>query len=201
MSAYLRNWLFAGAATTEPEREPEVTLHISPPQSPSDRGVPGEEDDDGDSDDRSDTPPAFPALGSAQRAAAPALAPAEARAQMRGAGTGVALPKVLTDAQLMPPPPLPSKALRVPGVPAPLPTASSSRSASLSVPSSSSSLLALPASTSRLPAKKFREKVELAPGFGPLDWAALKATGEDLRVCPPLAHHTRTRLMCASVGS
>ncbi|KAI0303645.1 cytochrome b5 [Multifurca ochricompacta] len=45
-----------------------------------------------------------------------------------------------------------------------------------------------PPTTTRPPAQlaksKKREKVVLAPGHSPLDWAALKTSGTDLRVCP-----------------
>ncbi|KAJ6576673.1 cytochrome b5 [Mycena vulgaris] len=95
--------------------------------------------------------PAFPALNSAQRAA-----PSKS-------------PRILSDSALMPPPPAPSLASRTPGV--------SSRSAA-----SSSTLLA-PAATTQRPLKptKKRDKVALAPGHSPLDWAALKTSGADLR--------------------
>ncbi|KAF9533919.1 cytochrome b5-like heme/steroid binding domain-containing protein [Crepidotus variabilis] len=73
------------------------------------------------------------------------------------------VPKFLTDSQLMPPPPPPSLAIRQPGVPA-------------------SSSLAVPTRTEKAPTKsKKGKKVELAPGYGPLDWAALKSSGVDLR--------------------
>jgi len=42
--------------------------------------------------------------------------------------------------------------------------------------------LELPPSTSQVP-KKPRKKVALAPGHSPLDWARLKGSGADLRVC------------------
>ncbi|KAJ7707565.1 cytochrome b5-like heme/steroid binding domain-containing protein [Mycena rosella] len=109
------------------------------------------EDTETEQDDNS--VPAFPALNSAQRAA-----PSQP-------------PRILSDSALMPPPPPPSLATRTPGV--------SSRS---SAKPSSSSLLA-PAATTQRPLKptKKRDKVALAPGHSPLDWAALKSSGEDLR--------------------
>lgn len=119
-------------------------------------------DDDGDGEETEretdDRPPAFPALNSAQRASSPRL------------------PAGLSDSQLMPPPPsLPSLTLRQSGI-------------SSSPSSSSSNLLAVPPRTEKLPPKpsKKRGKVALAPGHGPLDWAALKSSGSDLRASHPL---------------
>lgn len=63
--------------------------------------------------------------------------------------------RVLTDSELMPPPPLPN---------------------SVTVSRGSSSLGVL---TTTRPTKK--RKVILAPGHGPLDWANLKASGKNLR--------------------
>ena len=71
-----------------------------------------------------------------------------------------------TDSELMPPPQLPFL------------SSSSNRM--------SSSSLAVLGTTK--PSKK-REKVALAPGHGPLDWANLKTSGKDLRVrhsTPPI---------------
>ncbi|GLB40276.1 putative cytochrome b5 family protein [Lyophyllum shimeji] len=78
-------------------------------------------------------------------------------------------PRTLTDSPLMPPPALPS-AQRTPG--ADLTARSSNASSSLSV-----------LETTKRPAKpsRKREKVALAPGHSPLDWANLKTSGKDLR--------------------
>ncbi|KAJ6623951.1 cytochrome b5-like heme/steroid binding domain-containing protein [Mycena sp. CBHHK59/15] len=78
-------------------------------------------------------------------------------------------PRILTNSALMPPPPVPSLATRTPGV-----SAKSSYA--------SASLLA-PTTTTKPPHKpsKKRGKVALAPGHSPLDWAALKSSGADLR--------------------
>ena len=118
--------------------------------------APPDEDSDSETvhgDD--DAPPAFPAINSAQRATGRALSDE--------------VPRILTDTQLMPPPPPPSLASRRPGV--------------ASGPSSSSSLLP-PATTTKPPPKPTkRSKVALAPGHGPLDWANLKKSGQNLRVC------------------
>ncbi|KIM84818.1 hypothetical protein PILCRDRAFT_817618 [Piloderma croceum F 1598] len=114
-------------------------------------------DDDGeDTVGEDDVPPVFPALGSAQRAAS---------------SSSNDSPRVLTDSQLMPPPPPPNLASRQPGT---LP---------LGVRSSASSSLAVPLTTTKRPtlSPKKREKVALAPGHSPLDWASLKASGADLR--------------------
>lgn len=120
--------------------------------------MPGGFDSDAAEDENlgeDDTPPAFPALNSAQRMSSPSTD----------------IPKILTDEASMPPPPLPSLAVRQPGV-----------SSSLSVPQSSASL-ALPPSTTKKPLKPPKNrKVALAPGFGALDWANLKQSGTDLRV-------------------
>jgi hypothetical protein len=132
-----------------------------------------DEDDDGDSTEREDDDhaPAFPALNSAQRASSsaasiPSIVSAAPAKQERAAG-------------LMPPPPNPGLAARTPGV-------------GLSVPRGAPNTLMLPPSTTKaapLGTKK-REKVALAPGFGPLDWASLKSSGEDLRVRQLISHET-----------
>ena len=142
MSSYLRDWLFGGAPPDSPPSVPTVEL-ISLPASVDEDGEETETERDNDS------PPVFPALNSAQRLQS-------------------SIPRVLTDSQLMPPPPVPSLSVRQPGVPF-----SSSRS--------STSTLAVPPSTTKAPIKQ-REKVALAPGHSPLDWAALKSSGQDLRV-------------------
>ncbi|KAJ7364197.1 cytochrome b5 [Mycena albidolilacea] len=113
---------------------------------------PASDDEGEDTETEDNSVPAFPALNSAQRAA-PSKPPA-----------------FLSDSSLMPPPPVPSLATRTPGV--------SNRSSS----AASSSLLA-PTTTTKPPVKpsKKREKVALAPGHSPLDWAALKSSGTDLR--------------------
>ena len=145
MTSYLRSWLYSGTSTAQPSELSVPTVQTISPQA--------SDDEDGDTTeterDDDDSPPAFPALNSAQRAQSSRL------------------PSVLTDAQLMPPPPLPSLAVRQPGV-----------------PNTKGNSLALPPTTTKAPLKpsKKREKVALAPGFGPLDWAALKSSGADLRV-------------------
>lgn len=147
MTSYLRSWLYSGTSIVEqnPPSDPvPVIERISPPPDEEDDG---EETETERGDD--DRPPAFPALNSAQRAQS---------SQLRIG--------VLTDSQLMPPPPLPSLAQRLPGT------------------ASKANMLAAPPRTLKPPAKpsKKREKVALAPGFGPLDWATLKSSGTDLRV-------------------
>ncbi|KAJ7592911.1 cytochrome b5 [Mycena floridula] len=58
-----------------------------------------------------------------------------------------------------------------------------------------SSSLALPPSTTQKPVKpKKREKVALAPGHSPLDWAKLKSSGEDLRGVDTLLRVTPSML-------
>ncbi|KAG7451325.1 cytochrome b5 [Guyanagaster necrorhizus] len=75
------------------------------------------------------------------------------------------IPKILSDTALMPPPPLPQLAVRTPGV------------------ARASSSLAVPPTTTKPPVQSSmkREKVALAPGHSPLDWAKLKSSGQDLR--------------------
>ncbi|KAF8485954.1 cytochrome b5 [Russula ochroleuca] len=139
MSSYLRSWLptlsLQRSRPATDEEEESSTTPTNPSfsiQNPD--------------DDNDDTPPAFPAIGSAQRIS---LAPST----------------------LMPPPSIPAPRHRVPGPPAPS--------------SLSSSSLMPPPSTTRPPTQlsksKKREKVVLAPGHSPLDWAALKSSGADLR--------------------
>ena len=118
-----------------------------------------DEDDGSNTAGEDDAPPAFPALNSAQRAAPSSSTPSASQ-----------IPTILNDNALMPPPPLPDLAVRQPGVPRANPQIASS------------SLLAPMATTER--PKKPSRKVALAPGYGPLDWASLKSSGEDLRVRP-----------------
>jgi hypothetical protein len=102
-----------------------------------------------------DLPPAFPAIESAQRISS---ASSTSSSQLTSRST------------LMPPPP----SIPPPRIPGPPP------------PSSSSSLMPPPTTTkppTQLSKSKKREKVVLAPGHSPLDWAALKSSGTDLRVC------------------
>jgi hypothetical protein len=136
MTTYLRSWFTTGLSARETTNASSDSEFTSPTISP-----PSDEEDgsDTETEQHDDSPPAFPSLLSAQRVQSSALT-------------------ILTDAQLMPPPPLPQRNLG---------TASS-----LAVPFTT---------TKRLPKK--REKVALAPGHSPLDWASLKASGRDLRVC------------------
>ncbi|KAH6913350.1 cytoplasmic protein [Coprinopsis sp. MPI-PUGE-AT-0042] len=168
MTTYLRNWLFAGGVPAAPEPPTIETTSPQPSDDEDDGGSATETEQDKEDDDIA---PAFPAINSAQRATSS---------------------KILTDSELMPPPPMPGLAVRTPGVPT-----SSSRASSSSLfppPKPGSSTLALPPSTTKAPPKpsKKREKVALAPGHSPLDWANLKASGADLRVRSryPLAHST-----------
>jgi len=143
MASYLRNWLRVGASTPEPttatNSPAQITLEISP--------LPSDDEDQLQDDD---FPPAFPSLSSAQRVS----------------GTASGLPRVLTDFELMRPPPIPSLADRKP--PGVKPTPGS---------------LTVPATTRPMPKRK--GKVGLAPGHSPLDWANLKASGVNLRGIDP----------------
>ncbi|KAF9479597.1 cytochrome b5 [Pholiota conissans] len=148
MTSYLRSWLSTGTSAIEQiiPSTPSVQK-VSPPQSEDDDG------DDTETERDDDYPPAFPSLNSAQRVATSSKNP---------------IPTILTDSQLMPPPPVPSLAVRQAGV-------SNARS-------SNSNSLAVPPTTTKIPSKpKKSAKVALAPGHSPLDWAALKASGTDLR--------------------
>ena len=142
MSSYLRSWLYGVPSEVEHNQRAVPSIEtISPPPEEEDEG------EDTETERDYDRPPAFPALNSAQRASATS--------------------SLLTDSQLMPPPPVPSLAVRQPGVPL-----------------SKGNMLAVPPRTEKPPLKpsRKREKVALAPGYGPLDWAALKSSGADLRV-------------------
>lgn len=163
MSSYLRSWFTPVPAAPASPPVPEIAEHE--PELDDD-----DDDDDGvdtitikgdDDDSYDDTPPAFPALNSAQRVVTSSSSRSDE-------SPGI----LLKVGGLMPPPPVPGLARRTPGVPA--------TSNSLSVPSTSNTL-ALPTSTTKRP--KVSRKVELAPGHGALDWANLKNSGKDLRVC------------------
>ena len=172
MSSYLRSWFTSAPATPPPV--PEIEEHEPEP-----------DDDDadaitikGDDDNYDDTPPAFPAVNSPQRAAASSShRPSEP-------------PRILSNrvAGSMPPPPVPRFAKRTPGVPSTTPNL-------LSIPSTPNTLT-LPTTTTKRP--KVSKKVQLAPGHGALDWANLKNSGKDLRVChqPSSLSHLLT-VVCA----
>lgn len=156
MASYLRGWISSQFTATEPI--PQAPTIVSPPDDDDDdtATIRGEDDDD--------APPAFPSLNSAQR-----LDPGS---QPSAALASSSVPRILSDSDRMPPPPMPGLSTRRPGAPEP--------SSSLGVPPSAGSL-APPPSTTKAPKKPSR-KVALAPGHGPLDWANLKKSGQDLRV-------------------
>ncbi|PPQ81013.1 hypothetical protein CVT25_014521 [Psilocybe cyanescens] len=111
----------------------------------------GEETETEQQDD--DSPPAFPSLNSAQRVKSSKLP---------------GIPSILNDSVLMPPPPVPSLSMRRPGVP----------------DARGNSSLLVPTTTTKPPPKPTKKgggKVALSPGHSPLDWAALKSSGADLR--------------------
>lgn len=166
MTSLLRYWLSTGTpAATVPETSASnssgITVQVSPPSTGA--GADDNEDDDGSETETErnpddDRPPAFPSLSSAQRitTSAPSLSVSRV---------------LVTDAELMPPPPLPNRANRSLGV-------DSQQSGS------SNTLLAVPPTTTKPPtSSKKRGKVALAPGHSPLDWASLTSSGKDLRVC------------------
>ncbi|KAG7089347.1 hypothetical protein E1B28_011037 [Marasmius oreades] len=142
MTSYLRSW-FPSFPTEIKEEQPKIEITEQA------------DDDSGSETEREDAAPAFPSLNSAQR-----VKSTPTTASQR------------TDAELMPPPPLPSA--RTP-------------SFRMMHPSSSLSVQA----TTKPPVKpKGRNKVALAPGHSPLDWAALKSSGVDLRGVPTLLRVT-----------
>ncbi|KAG0700390.1 cytochrome b5-like heme/steroid binding domain-containing protein [Suillus ampliporus] len=154
--SYLRSWFSLDTASSASKAEPHNSYPKLSPSVPESNEE--DEDDGSDTAGEDDTPPAFPAINSAQRAAVPSSSSDSSR--------GPSIPMILTDSALMPPPPVPSLATRHPGVPP---------------PKSSSSFLA-PLTTTQPPKRlSRREKVALAPGFGPLDWGNLKASGQNLR--------------------
>ncbi|RPD74879.1 cytochrome b5 [Lentinus tigrinus ALCF2SS1-7] len=129
--------------------------NVDPSNVPSIETSPEEDDDTETVHGDDDAPPAFPAVNSAQRAAA--------------GSQSDDIPQILTENQLMPPPPPPSLAARRPGT--------------LGVPSAGSSSLLAPITTIKPPPQPAKKgKVALAPGHGPLDWANLKKSGQNLRV-------------------
>ncbi|KIK42808.1 hypothetical protein CY34DRAFT_753258 [Suillus luteus UH-Slu-Lm8-n1] len=153
--SYLRGWFSLDTSATRVEPNDS-----HPNQSLSVPEIHEEYEDDGsDTAGEDDAPPAFPAINSAQRAA---TSPSSSSDSSRG----LSMPTILTDSALMPPPPAPGLATRRPGVPP---------------PQSSSSLLAPMATTQPPKRPSRRDKVALAPGFGPLDWGNLKSSGQDLR--------------------
>jgi hypothetical protein len=174
MNSFFSGWLYGRSGPPLEELSTSVhdqetpTLNISPPHS--------SDEDERHENDEDDTPPAFPALSSAQRISTPTT-PIPT----------TTLPKILTDTELMPPPPLPSLA---------------SRSVGVSLSSRPSSSLALPPSTTKAPPKptKKSRKVALAPGHGALDWANLKESGEDLRVGTPFPHECLLTNTCVGSG-
>ncbi|KAI6039871.1 cytochrome b5 [Pisolithus marmoratus] len=150
--SYLQNWFSPGSVTTPSSSGSNQENKQTVPGS----FVVEEELDDGsETATEDDVPPAFPSLNSAQRASVPVLA------------DDTTIPPVLSDSALMPPPPVPSS------------TMASFSGLQSSTRTASSSLLAPLATTQKPP--KPSKKVALAPGFGPLDWAKLKSSGQDLR--------------------
>ncbi|THH17898.1 hypothetical protein EW146_g3004 [Bondarzewia mesenterica] len=153
MTSYLRSWL-------SPSSSVEFNSNIPSPNAILTISAPNSDNDDGFSDkvdDEDEAPPAFPALSSAQL--------------IQNSSSTLEVPRILTDRTLMPPPPPPLTNRR-----------DISSRLGVPTPSSGSSLMPPPTTTKipTLSAKK-REKVALAPGHSPLDWAILKSSGADLR--------------------
>ena len=141
MSAYLLSWL--SYANPESSNHIPATPNIlaSSPKNDS-------EDDDNetikgdDADAHDDAPPAFPSIDSAQRLNASSTA-----------SDPPSIPRILSDTERMPPPPMPSLASRTPGVVRP-------SSSSPSAVSPSKTFLSVPPSTSK-PLAKLSKKVEI----------------------------------------
>ncbi|KAK0204955.1 cytochrome b5 [Desarmillaria ectypa] len=132
---------------------PQPAPSLSPLPAPEICTVsPSLSDDDGDDDDTE----------TARDLDVPPAFPSRDSAQRAQTSS---IPKILSDTALMPPPPLPQLAVRTPGV--------ARASSSLAVPPTTTKSLVRPSTK--------REKVALAPGHSPLDWAKLKSSGEDLR--------------------
>jgi hypothetical protein len=174
MAFYLRNWMsYAAGSLGIVEATPTVAhietpeIDVIAPQTDEDDDAATIKGDQSSEDEDENAIPVFPALNSAQRISS--SQPATVRTDL----------SVLTDAQRMPPPPLPTALTpRRPGV-SNLPNSLTVPSSSLGVPSGSNAL-GLPPAAKPLPKKKSR-KVALAPGHGPLDWANLQKSGQDLR--------------------
>jgi hypothetical protein len=173
MATALRNWL-SGASlfpATSDAASDEVTI-----QEPADDGDDGEETEKEDDDQ----PPAFPAVNSAQRASSSAtIIPAILSASPP--------PSNKTTGLMLPPMPNAAFGTRTLGI-----TPAAARA--------SGNTLMLPPSTAKPPTKA-REKVALAPGFGPLDWANLKSSGADLRVRAPTLLSKSHSLICMNTGN
>ena len=152
MASYIRSWLSYNSSEPIPAAPSIIPPTVNVDEEDDNDTVKGENDDN-------DEPPAFPSIDSAQRIDSKPI-----------------VPLVLTDSNLMPPPPIPGRAVRTPGAPLP------SSSGMLTVPSTGSSLTVPPTTTKAQPQTAKRQKVALAPGHGPLDWANLKKSGADLRV-------------------
>lgn len=139
-----------------------------------------------------DTPAAFPALNSIQRSGGRADTNTSASDSANSQKPAPLIQILNPDAKLMPPPPsLPPRfGFTVSGPSSSTLSPLLKPSSTLGAPSSSSATLS-PLATTSVPANvntksKARAKVALTPGHSPLDWARLKTSGEDLRVCVTL---------------
>jgi len=155
MSSYLSSWWYGSSTRNLTDSESDLTQQVTPRLTIIQPDTEDPADKDHGPEEHDDSPPAFPSFDSIQRSR-----PGRSR-------KGEKKP----DTMQMPPPSI------IPGLKPDLP----SSGASLRVPSSS---LRPPPTTTRpppAPSKAKRGKVMLAPGHSPLDWAALKASGKDLR--------------------
>ncbi|KAG8853915.1 hypothetical protein FRB96_007924 [Tulasnella sp. 330] len=153
MSSYLNGWLTSGLTGITP-RTPRTKPSIPPTPPEIVTSSPPDSSQDPNDEVIDDTPPAFPSLNSAQRSSGPS-----------GLSLSQNSSKAALESKLMPPPPPPLLRLNE---------------------GSPEAGLALPDSTIKKPPntnikKKARDKVALAPGHSMLDWANVKASGEDLR--------------------
>lgn len=89
------------------------------------------------------------------------------------------------------PPPSSTSSLRLP------PTRSTVQGRTFAITSTSSGLLS-PSATRSLPTNKSRQKVLLAPGHSPLDWAALTKSGKNLAGVPRTIKVTSAHLAAAN---
>jgi hypothetical protein len=171
MTTAFRSWLSSGAtllsskATDTEFDEPTV------------QGLVDDDADDGEETEREDDdrPAAFPAPNSAQRATASLTAAPTSVSRSAIPAIVSTSPFTENKAAALSIHPLPdhSLATRTPGV-------------TTVAPRSGGNTLMLPPTTLKPPTKPAkREKVALAPGFGPLDWANLKSSGADLKVRAP----------------
>lgn len=133
-----------------------------------------------------DRPPSFPIMDGPQVARGPLGGSTSSQMSARGSAAPTTDTKRAYGKSEMPPPSISGPSLRVPRpaagsslMPPPSTTAAAPLRLAPARSSASSAGLLAPSAP-----KAKRNKVALAPGFGPLDWARLKSSGKpELRVC------------------